>query len=150
VAFAILLGFEALPINHSLPWSLVLREELLIVTFAALIAAASTKISGPAGAILNSRIVRYVGRISYGIYLFHLFLYAVTDVVLGRLGLPPLAPGPRCFIVMSAMSIAAAAVSWHLLEQPLNRLKERLYVFPPMSVLHIKDISKNAPEPEGG
>jgi hypothetical protein len=36
------------------------------------------------------------------------------------------------------------------LEQPLNRLKERLYVFPPMSVLPIKDISKNAPEPEGG
>jgi peptidoglycan/LPS O-acetylase OafA/YrhL len=150
VAFAIILGFEALPINHSLPWSFVLREELLIVTFAALIAAASSKISGPAGAILNSRIVRYVGRISYGIYLFHLFLYAVTDAVLGRLGLPPLGPGPRCFIVMSAMSIAAAAVSWHLLEQPLNRLKERLYVFPPMSVLPIKDISKNAPEPEGG
>jgi peptidoglycan/LPS O-acetylase OafA/YrhL len=54
------------------------------------------------------------------------------------------------FIVMSAMSIAAAAVSWHLFEQPLNRLKERLYVFPSMSVLPIKDISTNAPEPEGG
>jgi peptidoglycan/LPS O-acetylase OafA/YrhL len=50
---------------------------------------------------------------------------------------------------MSAMSIAAAAVSWHVLEQPLNRLKERLSVFQPMSVLPVKDISKNAPELEG-
>jgi peptidoglycan/LPS O-acetylase OafA/YrhL len=150
VTFVIVLGFEALPINHSLAWAFVLRAELLIVTFAALIAAASSGISGPAGAILNSRIVRYVGRISYGIYLFHLFLYGVTGVVLGRLSLPPLGRGPGCFVVMSAMSIAAAAVSWHLFEQPLNHLKERLYVFPPMSVLPIKDISTNAPEPEGG
>jgi peptidoglycan/LPS O-acetylase OafA/YrhL len=150
VAFAILLGLEALPINHSLAWAFVLRVELLIVIFAALIAAASTGISGPAGAILNSGIVRYVGRISYGIYLFHLFLYAVTLAVMSRLGLPPLGRGPGCFIVMSAMSIAVAAVSWHFFEQPINRLRERLYSFPPMSVLPIKDISKNAPAPEGG
>jgi peptidoglycan/LPS O-acetylase OafA/YrhL len=150
VAFAILLGLEALPINHSLAWALVLRIELLIVTFAALIAAASKGISGPAGAILNFRIVRYVGRISYGIYLFHLFLYEVTGAVLGRLSLPLLRPGPGCFVVMSAMSIGAAALSWHFFEQPINRLKERLYVFPPMSVLPIEDISTKAPEPEGG
>jgi peptidoglycan/LPS O-acetylase OafA/YrhL len=150
VAFVIFLGLEALPINHSLAWAFVLRAELLTVIFAALIAAASSGIPGPAGAILNSRIVQYVGRISYGIYLFHLFLWEVTSVVLARLSLPPLGPGPRCFIVMSAMSIGAAAVSWHFFEQPINRLKERLYVFPPMRVLPIKDISKNAPEPEGG
>jgi peptidoglycan/LPS O-acetylase OafA/YrhL len=52
--------------------------------------------------------------------------------------------------VMSAMSIGAAAVSWHFFEEPLNRLKERLYVMPSMSVLPIKDISTKAPEPEGG
>jgi peptidoglycan/LPS O-acetylase OafA/YrhL len=148
VTFVIILGLEALPIYHSLAWAFVLRTELLIVTFAALIAAASSGISGSAGAILNSRTVRYVGRISYGIYLFHLFLWAVTDAVLFRLRLPLLERGPGCFIVMSAMSIAAAAVSWHFFEQPLNRLKERL-VFPPMSVLPIIDISTNAPEPEG-
>jgi len=51
---------------------------------------------------------------------------------------------------MSAMSIGAAAVSWHFFEQPLNRLKERLYVFPRMSVLPVKEISTNAREPEGG
>jgi peptidoglycan/LPS O-acetylase OafA/YrhL len=123
VTLVILLGLEALPINHSPAWAFVLRAELLIVIFAALIAAASSGISGPAGAVLNSRVVRYVGRISYGIYLFHPFLYAVTGKVLGRLGLPPLGRGPVCFILMSAMSIAAAAVSWHLFEQPLNRLK---------------------------
>jgi len=150
VAFVIFLGLEALPINHRLAWVLVLRAELLIVTFAALIAAASSGIHGPAGAILNSRIVRYVGRISYGIYLFHLFLWVVTIKVLARLSLPFLGPGSRCFIVMSAMSIGAAAISWHFFEQPLNRLKERLYVSPSTSVLPIKDISTKAPEPEGG
>ncbi len=140
VTFVAILGLEVLPINHSLVWAYVLRTELLVVTCAALIAAASSGISGPAGAILNSRIVRYVGRISYGIYLFHLFLYGVTMAVLARLGLRTLAPGPDCFILMSSMSIAAAAVSWHFFEQPLNHLKDRLDVFPRMGVLAIKDI----------
>ena len=118
----------------------VLRTELLIVTFAALIAAASSGIPGPAGAILNSRIVRYVGRISYGIYLFHLFLYAGHARCWPGLAFHLWDRGPRCFIVMSAMSIGAAAVSWHFFEQPINRLKERLFVFPSMSVLHIKGV----------
>jgi peptidoglycan/LPS O-acetylase OafA/YrhL len=95
------------------------------VAFAALIAAASSGISGAAGAILDSGAVRYFGRISYGIYLFHLFIFAIVLRVLGGVGLPTLERGPAAFVLLSAITIGVAALSWHFFEQPINRLKER-------------------------
>lgn len=130
VAFIGILGLEALPIDHSSLWAEVLRTELSIVAFAALTSAASLGILGLPRLVLDCRAVRYVGRISYGIYLYHLFIYGVTVAVLARFGLPSLDRGPALFVLMSAISIGAAAVSWRFFEQPLNSLKERFAVSP--------------------
>jgi peptidoglycan/LPS O-acetylase OafA/YrhL len=135
VALWAIVAEEILLINRRLEWVYLLRTELLIVTFAALVAAASSGISGPAGAILNCKPVRYVGRISYGIYLFHLFIYGLIEGALARVGLPPLERGPTTFVLLSAISIAVAAVSWHFFELPLNRFKER-FVGLPISSQH--------------
>jgi peptidoglycan/LPS O-acetylase OafA/YrhL len=124
-AFVAVAGMEFLPMNRVPEWGYVLRTQLLIVAFAALIAAASSGISGPAGAILDCGAVRYIGRISYGIYLFHLFAFAIVLRGLGGVGLPTLERGPAAFILLSAITIGIAALSWNFFEQPINRLKER-------------------------
>lgn len=74
----------------------------------------------------------FVGRISYGLYLYHLF---VSDL-LGRLTVPgvPLttSDGPgagRVWLVFSArfaVTVAVAAASWYAFERPINDLKRRL------------------------
>jgi peptidoglycan/LPS O-acetylase OafA/YrhL len=119
-------AIEALPINRGSGWAPVLRTELLMLAFAALIAAASSGISGPVGVILNCRAVQYIGRISYGIYLFHLFVYGAVAAILGLIGHRPLEHGPSTFVILSALSIGVAALSWHFFERPLNRLRERV------------------------
>lgn len=124
-ACAGLIAIHFCPAAWSGAWRDVLREELVVVVAAALIAAASTGISGPAGAVLNSRVIRYVGRISYGIYLFHDFIFGVAQRVFVRLGHTPLTPGPEAFLLLSTITIAAAALSWQLIEMPFNRMKDR-------------------------
>ncbi len=69
--------------------------------------------------LLERAPLRYLGRISYGLYLYHELGYAVADR-LGRKGT----------VVYLAIAVAAtivlAALSFHLFEQPLLRLKSRL------------------------
>lgn len=59
----------------------------------------------------------YLGKISYGVYLIHLFV----PEALARFGLhtaPLVAP-----VIYAAITIALAALSWQIFEAPMNRLK---------------------------
>jgi len=96
-----------------------------------LVARASEGVEGPAGKVLDFAPLRYLGTISYGIYLYHLMLPDLFPRVAKRLGHPDLlAPLgdqtlPYLFFY-SAATVAVAAVSWHCFEGPINRLKDRL------------------------
>lgn len=74
--------------------------------------------------------VRYIGRISYGIYLYHLFLIAIGRFVARGNGVPELDRGLTMFVLYTTISVAVAALSWHLLENPINRQKRR-FPYPP-------------------
>ena len=74
--------------------------------------------------------VRYVGRISYGIYLYHLFLIPIGRVVAREYGVPELERGLEMFLLYGAISIVLATVSWYAIESPVNRQKRR-FPFPP-------------------
>lgn len=61
----------------------------------------------------------YIGRISYGIYLLHLPIYFIVEQQLPAWTLMEKLP------LKLALTLAAAAASFHLLEQPFLRLKAR-------------------------
>lgn len=86
---------------------------LLSSGFAALLAAAMT--FPPAGSRLLAPL-RYLGDISYGLYLWHmLVLVAMTGAGL---------TGLRLLVCVLGSTVALAALSWHLLEKPnLRRYK---------------------------
>src|SRR5262249_52285131 len=67
--------------------------------------------------LLDVKPLRYLGRISYGFYLFHAFLIFPKPPI-------PLPPG-LLQIVEFALIVGAAALSWRLLESPLARLRAR-------------------------
>jgi peptidoglycan/LPS O-acetylase OafA/YrhL len=82
----------------------------------ALVIAAAAAGSGPALRWLAARPLVALGVISYGIYLWHLpLLLAVRE-----LGVLPAAFVPRLALVLS-LAIAAATLSWFLLERPVMR-----------------------------
>jgi peptidoglycan/LPS O-acetylase OafA/YrhL len=74
--------------------------------------------------------LRYVGRISYGIYLYHLFLIPIGREVARRYGIPEMERGLAMFFLYGAISIVLAAISWHVIESPINRQKRR-FPYPP-------------------
>jgi len=70
----------------------------------------------------------YVGRISYGIYLVHLFIPDALASLAHRFGWQlPATALPRAALY-TAVAIVLASLSWHLFEKPLNDLK-RLFPY---------------------
>ena len=71
--------------------------------------------SGPGARLLSLTPVRYVGRISYGLYLWHWPIFLLIDHA--RTGLL----GWRLLAVRFAITFAVAVLSFHLVEQPIRR-----------------------------
>jgi peptidoglycan/LPS O-acetylase OafA/YrhL len=95
-----------------------------------LVARASRGMGGLAGAVLEWRPIRYLGTISYGIYVYHLLMPALLPKVARRFGRPdlfaPLGDQTVPYLLFYAcVTGVVAALSWHLFEAPINRLKDR-------------------------
>jgi peptidoglycan/LPS O-acetylase OafA/YrhL len=87
--------------------------------FTWLIGRAARGFGGPVGVALESHPIRYLGKISYGLYLFH---YLVPQT-LARLHVPEPHSWTIKFAFFSAVTIAIASVSWYAFEKPINGLK---------------------------
>jgi peptidoglycan/LPS O-acetylase OafA/YrhL len=92
--------------------------------FAWFVGNAAAGFQGWFGAVLGWQPLRFIGKISYGIYLYHYFMPRIFEVLLKALGLPQ-PPEPVAVIFTCALTIGTAALSWHLVEKPILRLKER-------------------------
>jgi len=88
---------------------------LVALATAAVIASVALLPDSPWGRVLSLRPVRYVGAISYGLYLYHWPIFVVLDHA--RTGLS----GWALFSLRVACSVAVAAVSLHFLEMPVRR-----------------------------
>jgi peptidoglycan/LPS O-acetylase OafA/YrhL len=110
------------------PLIATVADTVAVLPMAAVTAYAFTGIRGFIGRILEAPPLLYIGRISFGIYLWHVFLLpALFDF--GPRFNPKLAErGTTLFLVGSSLAIAVASVSWYVIEQPFNRLK-RLFPY---------------------
>ena len=88
---------------------------LVDLATAAVIACVALVPASPWARLLSVRPVRYVGAISYGLYLFHWPIFVVVDHA--RTGLD----GWALFALRVGLSFAVAAVSFHFLEMPVRR-----------------------------
>lgn len=70
--------------------------------------------------------MRYLGKISYGLYVYHYaLLWLVTEVFFSNIQ-----PFPGAFIAL-LLTILIASVSFHLFEKPITDLKDRWFPFKP-------------------
>lgn len=91
--------------------------------FAALIALASSP--GVVSSIFSVGWLRWLGTISYGLYVFHILLFPVIEAVSKRLA-PHAGLMVRNlvqFVVAAVLSVAAATLSFHIYEKQFLRLK---------------------------
>ena len=77
--------------------------------------------------MLTWRPLVYLGTVSYGIYLFHLFVVPVTEIIERSTGVnvPVPGAGPGRFVAVGGIAIALASLSWTFLERPINQQKHR-------------------------
>jgi peptidoglycan/LPS O-acetylase OafA/YrhL len=104
----------------------VLIPLLWALALAALVSKTAEGFTGPVGAVFTFTPVRYVGRISYGVYLYHLPILFMIVTALEQVGLS--SNGPMRLAFGGSISLMIAAFSWRFFEEPINRLK-RLFPY---------------------
>ena len=118
------LVFVSKMLNASSSIEFVLGELGAGLLFLWVIGRAAEGFVGPVGFLLNRPILIYLGCISYGMYINHLF---VPDLLhhIGLLALIPEIVNIEWvrFLLFSSVSILIATGSWYIIEKPINGLK---------------------------
>ena len=93
----------------------------LVLFFGWIVIRAAQGFGGAASAVLRFKPITYLGRISYGIYIYHFFAAKIVSA----LGIEDSVGNGAAGRVAaySVVTFAIAAVSWHFFEAPINGLK---------------------------
>lgn len=126
IALVVFIALLLLPGNHLLP---VLFQRFVIAIMALyIIVHASMGIHGWAGKLLNNKALQYIGRISYGMYVFHMlvpgFIVPFVFELFQRFTKISFEIGywsHRCVSFVALLLVASA--SWYFFEKPINDLK---------------------------
>lgn len=105
--------------------AIVMESTAQAVVFAWLILKAADGFTGPFGAALRWKPAAFVGKISYGVYVYHPFVPgALSYLLLDRTG-GLISDGWPGVAVAVTVTLAVSAASWFIMESPINGLKER-------------------------
>ncbi|WP_103257108.1 acyltransferase family protein [Tabrizicola aquatica] len=74
---------------------------------------------GPVGWVLGSAPARFASQISYGVYMYHLLVWWAVGETFPHL----YQPNFQTFLIITALTVVAATLSWYLIEEPISRLK---------------------------
>jgi peptidoglycan/LPS O-acetylase OafA/YrhL len=81
-------------------------------------------VAGPARHFFSNSFVIYLGKISYGLYLYHLFVPDLVHYGFRTFQLPFL-PEMMMWVIYSAVTLGICSASWYWIEKPINGLKDR-------------------------
>lgn len=132
IGYALLLLFWYAGLE-SLEYYSALSDTTSALFFVWLVSCAARGFRGPVGALLQSRPFMYCGKISYGIYVYHMFAPTVIVKTLWLFGANYSAHGWLDFGLVTAVTIVLASLSWYLFEQPISSLK-RYFSYNAMTV----------------
>jgi peptidoglycan/LPS O-acetylase OafA/YrhL len=105
---------------------LVFAELGMGLFFAWLVTGAAKGFDGVGGKILDGVVLEYLGKISYGIYVYHFNVPGLLRYKLAPwIGIQlPESPWLR-FPIYAVVTVLIASASWRWMEKPINRLKGR-------------------------
>jgi peptidoglycan/LPS O-acetylase OafA/YrhL len=101
----------------------VLVEPLEACAFVVLVARTATGFDGNIARFLSNAGLVFAGRISYGLYIYHVLVAMVFNRwIPSQIRFPITIPSLR-LLVFGIATLFTAALSWRFLEQPINRLR---------------------------
>ncbi|MEG4321324.1 MULTISPECIES: acyltransferase [unclassified Microcoleus] len=108
--------------NNIALFNMLVRPTVLGIFYVWLISRASEGFSGLPGKFLELKPLVFLGKISYGVYLYHVFLNP-TFAKAYELNLFSQIPLPLEVLLKMIITLAIAIPSWLLFEKPINNLK---------------------------
>ena len=118
-----------------------MRQRLMItldpiaysLIFCWIIGKASMGFRGTPGKFLELKPLVYIGRITYGIYIYHNLVPLLFAFIFSLFGRTYPEVGWFTFVTSTALTILIASLSWKLFEYPINALKRnfRYDITPP-------------------
>jgi peptidoglycan/LPS O-acetylase OafA/YrhL len=77
--------------------------------------------------ILESAPLRYLGKISYGLYVYHYGVIAITTELFRKYDLDYSLRSPQMFIASMGATLLIATLSFYFLEKPIINLKDKIF-----------------------
>lgn len=102
----------------------LIKPTILAIFFVWLVNGAAKGFSGFSGRVLELKPLVFIGKISYGIYIYHNFMNPIYGILSWHLNLPDSIPLWLVVILKVMASFAIAIPSWFLIEKPINNLKK--------------------------
>jgi peptidoglycan/LPS O-acetylase OafA/YrhL len=123
-AAAIALWLKSVPMTPQLDWMAWIGAEVFpLVPLVMLVGCCSSGLKGPFGRMLELQPIMAIGRISYGIYLFHPIVLSLIVKAQPWIPMNVSEQGPARFVIGSMATLIIASISWAIFEKPLNNLK---------------------------
>jgi peptidoglycan/LPS O-acetylase OafA/YrhL len=104
--------------------NILIRPTILATFFVWLVSNAASGFDGFLGKILEFKPLAFIGKISYGIYVYHNFMNPIYGIVTWHLNITNSIPLVFEILIKAIASFAIAILSWFLIEQPINNLKK--------------------------
>ena len=121
IVIIIALTIFATDVFYKLPYTLILISILLFSV--SLVIGCYYNFTSIAGIILNLSLLRYLGTISYGLYLYHKPIPYLITLIINKMHIH--VNNIISFFVSIILSITIAHLSYHILEKPFLKLKEK-------------------------
>lgn len=127
---AVLLSIISIHDTEALHYSYVdktnshLSHILYTLVFATSIPCILLNNGSPSIGILRNSLLMHIGKISYGLYLFHFPIFYYIDRFLSEKIKVPISYSASCALKIAVVFLVAE-VSWRFVESPINRLKTR-------------------------
>jgi peptidoglycan/LPS O-acetylase OafA/YrhL len=111
-------------VSHVTQNSWFIEPILWALLFVWVINRASSGFGGIGAKILERKPLVYIGKISYGIYVYHPFIYFFVPTLFSEMDIDFFRlPRGIQFGLLVGITVGIAAISWHFFENPLTSLK---------------------------
>ena len=114
-------------VKFNMGWSREIFDDFFfaILAFFIILRASENRFTGILKFILENKFVTYSGKISYGLYVYHLFIPTLFLYISPKIGIS-ISNKYTYFVACYFLTFLVAHISWKLIESPINKLKDKV------------------------
>ncbi|HXV30861.1 MAG TPA: acyltransferase, partial [Sinorhizobium sp.] len=131
-ASLVLLWFRTMPTAPIMEWLVWIGVEVLsLLPLTLLVGSCSRGLRGQIGRLAEFQLLMALGRISYGVYLYHAVVLALVVKAQPFIPVNVSEQGAGRLAIAGVATLLLASISWAAVERPLNALKRHFPYVPP-------------------